>query len=260
MSPKPLILLLVDGLRADTARHYMGYLNALHEAGRAQWDTLRCELPSLSRPLYATVLNGQAPLAHGIVGNGHSAQHAGDTLFTDLAAQGRRSAVVAYHWVFELLTGAAFDPLRHRHACPAQTGIEGASWYWEDDYPDSHALADAESLRQQLAPEFLLVHPMGMDLAGHQHGGESSGYSQAARRLDQQLAQVLPRWHAAGYDVLLTSDHGMHADRWHGGPLDIEREVPLLWLPSQPGCPPGPAWPRAQTELRGFVRERLGCA
>ncbi|MFJ5328882.1 hypothetical protein ACIPDT_25810, partial [Escherichia coli] len=38
---------------------------------------------------------------------------------------------------------------------------------------------------------------MGLDLAGHRHGGESSGYSMAARKLDMVLAQALPRWHAA---------------------------------------------------------------
>ena len=32
---RKLVLLLADGLRADTARHMMGYLQAHHEAGRA---------------------------------------------------------------------------------------------------------------------------------------------------------------------------------------------------------------------------------
>ena len=35
-----LILLLVDGLRADTARDYLGYVQALNEAGRAHWLSL----------------------------------------------------------------------------------------------------------------------------------------------------------------------------------------------------------------------------
>ncbi len=44
---RKLVVLLADGLRADTARDYMGYLQALNEAGRAQWRSLRCETPSL---------------------------------------------------------------------------------------------------------------------------------------------------------------------------------------------------------------------
>ena len=43
-----LAVILVDGLRADTARRCMGYLLALEEAGRAQWATLACELPPVS--------------------------------------------------------------------------------------------------------------------------------------------------------------------------------------------------------------------
>ena len=255
-----LALLLVDGLRADTARDYLGYVQALNEAGRAHWATLRCELLSVSRPLYATVINGRTPLDHGILGNGQAGQCCGSTVFDDLAAAGRCSAVAAYHWFYELLAGTVFDPLAHRDAALPTLAIDGARWYWEDDYPDSHLLADAEALRQVHAPDFLLVHPMGMDLAGHRHGGESAGYTGAARRLDHLLAQVLPRWHAAGYDVLLTSDHGMHADHWHGGPLAVERDVPLIWLPRTGGGAPAPAhWPTTQLGIRHFIARHLGC-
>ncbi len=229
--PRRLVLLLADGLRADTARDYMGYLQALQEAGRARACELRCELPSLSRPLYATVINGEPPLVHGILGNGQAGQALPHHLFQRLHAQGLTSAVAAYHWFHELLSGEVFDPLRHRDALPPGTGIVGARWYWEDDYPDSHLLADAESLRQLHAPSLLFIHPMGPDLAGHQHGAESPAYAMSARKLDMLLSQLLPRWHAAGYDLLLTSDHGMNADRMHGGPLPVERLVPLIWAP-----------------------------
>lgn len=231
--PRRLVLLLADGLRADTARDYMGYLQALQEAGRARGCELRCELPSLSRPLYATVINGEPPLVHGILGNGQAGQALPHHLFQRLHAQGRTSAVAAYHWFYELLSGEVFDPLRHRDALPTRlgTGIVGARWYWEDDYPDSHLLADAESLRQQHAPSLLFIHPMGPDLAGHLHGADSPAYAMSARKLDMLLSQLVPRWHAAGYDLLLTSDHGMNADRMHGGPLPVERQVPLIWAP-----------------------------
>ena len=41
-----LVVLLVDGLRADTARRCMGYLLALEEAGRARWSTLSASCPA----------------------------------------------------------------------------------------------------------------------------------------------------------------------------------------------------------------------
>ena len=253
-APRKLVLLLADGLRDDTARSYMGYLQAMREAERAQWSTLNCELPSLSRPLYATLIIGRRPLDHGIVSNSQPGQAVAATLFDRLAEHGLRSAVAAYHWFFELLAGEVFQPLRHRHALPGRS-VVGASWYFEDEYPDSHLLADAEYLRAAHQPDFLLVHPMGPDYAGHQHGGESSAYASSARKLDMLLAHAVPAWHAQGYDVLFTSDHGMHADRMHGGTLPEEREVPLVWLPCR--AEEKTALPHRQLDVCSFMIERL---
>ena len=255
-SGKKLVLILADGLRAEIARNYMGYLQAINEAGRAQWRSLNCELPSLSRPLYATLINGQTPLDHGIVSNAQAGQRCGSTVFDDLTAAGGSSAVAAYHWFFELLSGQRFEPARHRHEALPAAGVQAASWYFEDEYPDSHLLADAEHLRRSVNPDLLFIHPMGPDHAGHQFGGESTAYSMCARKLDMMLALLLPTWHAAGYDVLLTSDHGMHADRMHGGPLAIEREVPLVWLPCT-GNAMDCVLPDSQLGLRSFVVRHL---
>ena len=257
MKPR-LAVILVDGLRADTARRCMGYLLALEEAGRARWTTLQCELPSLSRPLYATVISGRRPVDHGILGNDHVGVRLDDTLFDDVAAQGGTSAVAAYDWFYELLAGERFAPARHRTAACASRGVVAGSWYFEDEYPDSHLLADAEDLRLRHAPDLLFVHPMGLDNAGHVHGGASSAYDFAARKLDMALALLLPQWRADGYDVVVTSDHGMGADRMHGGGAPEERAVPFVWIPCRDDAAQPPhAWPATQLEIRRFLVSRL---
>ena len=118
----------------------------------------------------------------------------------------------------------------------------------------------AEALRQQHQPELLLVHPMGPDDAGHRHGGESDAYRLCARRLDGVLAHAVPLWQGAGYDVLLTSDHGMGRDRMHGGADPSEREVPFVWMPHT-GRPAAALaaqlalpLPVGSTGLRDFIR------
>jgi predicted AlkP superfamily pyrophosphatase or phosphodiesterase len=256
-----LAVLLVDGLRADTARRCMGYLLALEEAGRARWATLACELPSLSRPLYATVISGRRPVDHGIVSNDNVGVRLDDTLFDDVAAQGGTCAVAAYDWFYELLAGERFAPARHRTAACASRGVVAGSWYWEDEYPDSHLLHDAEDLRRRHGPDLLFVHPMGLDNAGHVHGGESSAYDLAARKLDMALALLLPPWLADGYDVVVTSDHGMSADRMHGGGAPEERAVPFVWVPAHgdAGQAP-PQWPTSQLEIRRFLAYRMVAA
>jgi predicted AlkP superfamily pyrophosphatase or phosphodiesterase len=44
------------------------------------------------------------------------------------------------------------------------------------------------------------------------------------------LADYLQGWLDAGYQVLVTADHGMNNDRSHNGLLPEEREVPLFVL------------------------------
>lgn len=256
-----LAFVLVDGLRDDTARRCMGYLLALQEAGRARWSTLRCELPSLSRPLYATVIGGRRPVDHGIVGNDNAGVRLDDTVFDDVHSRGGSSVAAAYDWFLELLAGERFAPARHRAAACPERGVVAGSWYFEDDYPDSHLLADAEDLRRHHAPDLLFVHPMGLDNAGHVHGGASSAYDLAARKLDMQLAQLLPLWIAEGYDVIVTSDHGMSADRMHGGDAPEERAVPFVWLPRDGDAAREPAaWPSNQLAIRRFLRECMDIA
>jgi hypothetical protein len=261
-SPGParqrLVLVIADGLRADVAEQAMGYLRARVEAGLASATRYACALPGISRPLYATLLNGLLPVQHGIVTN-EAVQACGPTLLHDAHAAGLRSAVVAYHWFYELLSGQRFDPLRHRRAVPPGAGVVDATWYFDDAYPDSHTFADAEDLRLRHDPDLLLVHPMGPDDSGHRHGGDSDAYRLCARRLDGLLAHAMPGWHAAGYDVLLTSDHGMNRDRMHGGDEPSERLVPFVWLPHARRAPAAAAamrdlaLPDASTGLRAFV-------
>ncbi len=69
----------------------------------------------------------------------------------------------------------------------------------------------------QVCPDDLLVHPMDMDDLGHKYGAESSEYRRNAVVQDVVLANLVPEWMERGYDVLVTGDHGMSADKMHGG-------------------------------------------
>ena len=64
--------------------------------------------------------------------------------------------------------------------------------------PDSHLLMDGEWLRSQYRYDFLLIHPMGVDDAGHQFGLDSASTAIQARRMDSLLADLLPQWLAGG--------------------------------------------------------------
>ena len=248
-----LVVIIADGLRAESCRMDMGYVQSLVKSGRARSTELQCELPSLSRPLYATLMTGLTPVEHGIVSNRTVARSAGKTVFELLHAQGRTSVVAAYHWFRELLDGKAFEPI-DRHRSLPEVGIVAAHWYFVDDYPDSHTFADAEAERLAHRPDLVWIHPMGPDNAGHRHGGFSAEYRYVCLGLDAMLALQVPVWHADGYDVLLTSDHGMHADRMHGGAREDETQVPVVWIPRQDDRKPLPV---EQTGVRDFIFHHL---
>lgn len=249
------ILVILDGLSHSVAEHAMGHLHAWCAAGRGAFYRLDCELPALSRPLYECILTGVPPIDSGIVHNDVVRLSTERSIFHYARDAGLRTAAAAYHWVSELYNRAPFHAARDRHSETPELPIQYGHFYFEDHYPDSHLFADAESLRLRHDPGFLLVHPMNIDDAGHKHGLDSSQYRNAARRADILLAEYLQRWLEAGYQVLVTADHGMNNDRSHNGLLAEEREVPLFVLGSAFSLDAA-ARPK-QTELCGTLCELL---
>ncbi|MNI49608.1 Type I phosphodiesterase / nucleotide pyrophosphatase [compost metagenome] len=75
---------------------------------------------------------------------------------------------------------------------------------------------------------------MNIDDMGHKHGGESMQYEGAVRMADGALATLVPLWRSQGYQVLVTSDHGMNATGQHGGTEPEERNVPLYVFGKSP--------------------------
>lgn len=222
------ILVLIDGLAWQTAHDCMGYLQGLCEAGRATFYRLNCELPSLSRPLYECVLTGASPIESGISHNSVNRLSNQQSIFHLARSAGLTTAAAAYHWVSELYNQTPYVPVRDRFTSDINLPIQHGMFYHTDDYPDGHLLIDAEILRIRHDPDFLLIHPMNVDDAGHRHGYDSAQYRNSARRVDGLLSLYLPTWLAEGYQVLVTSDHGMNNDHSHGGVLPEERQIPLF--------------------------------
>lgn len=250
------ILVLIDGLAWHTACDCMGVLQALCNAGRGARYRLQCELPSLSRPLYECILTGRTPADSGVLHNGVTRPSQETGIFHLARAAGRSTAAAAYHWISELYNRSPYLPARDRFTDDVSLPIQHGVFYHRDDYPDDHLLLDAEALRRRHAPDLLLAHSMNVDDAGHRAGGRSADYRNAARRIDTLLAHYLTDWLADGYQVLVTSDHGMNDDCSHGGMLDEERLVPLYVFGDRFSLQPGLAV--RQTELCGVMADLLG--
>ncbi|AHG18650.1 nucleotide pyrophosphatase [Chania multitudinisentens RB-25] len=222
------ILVILDGLNYQVAHDAMGYLQAHCAQDEGRLYRLECELPSLSRPLYECILTGITPVKSGIVHNQVSRLSHQQSVFHYARAAGLKTAAAAYYWISELYNITPFEAARDRHTDNQTLAIQHAHFYYDDSYPDSHLFDDAESLRLRHDPAFLLIHPMNIDDAGHKYGLSSSQYRNQARRVDGILSNYLSGWLTAGYQVLVTADHGMNDDHSHGGVLAEECQIPLF--------------------------------
>lgn len=265
------ILVVLDGLAYETAQQCMGFLQSLTEHNlsgqslsgqslnkqcRATLYRVQCELPSMSRPLYEAILTGVGPARSGIVHNHIIRNSEQQSIFSLARQSGLTTAAAAYHWFSELYNRCPYDAVRDRFTNDPQQLIQHGIFYHQDSYPDSHLYLDAEWLRRNHDPDFLLVHPMNIDDAGHRSGLDSAHYRNTARHSDTHLSEYLLQWIKAGYQILVTADHGMNIDKSHGGTQPEERDVPLYVIGECFSHDPDAA-PR-QLELCGTVCELLG--
>jgi len=227
------IFVVLDGLNYQVAQDCMGYLSAFMHSQQATSYQISSELPSLSRPLYECLLTGETPVKSGIVNNQISRLSFNSSVFSLAAQAGLTTAAAAYHWVSELYNSSPFNLQTDRICNDKSRNIQHGIFYHLDDYPDAILFADADHLRQTYQPDFLLIHPMNIDDAGHKFGLDSPEYRNKARQADTILSHHLPTWLAEGYHVVITSDHGMNNDKTHGGSLNEERAVPLFLFGEQ---------------------------
>lgn len=226
------ILVLADGLNFDAAAENLGYAEHLIESGKGAKYKVRGELPSLSRPMYETLLTGRTVSEHGIANNLTVRVSSEKSVFDLCSDEGRSTGAAAYHWISELYRSAPFAYETDRMIFDRDGAISHGIFYFEDSYPDSHVFADAEYIRSSRNPDFLMIHSMNIDDAGHRFGSESDEYHMAAAKLNVMLSAVMPIWLEQGYSVLVTADHGMNNHRLHGGNTSGQRDV-VLYLFAQ---------------------------
>lgn len=228
------IFVLADACGYDAATENMGYLEQLKEQGLCAKYRVLGQLPSMSRPMYQTLMTGLPSNIHGTVTNAYRGEGYPENLFQMCSDAGLSTAAAAYHWFSELYNkNGPFQLFTQRYQLDGKGAIQYGIFYSRDSYPDSHIYADAEFLRCEYNPDFLLIHPMGIDDSGHREGSESDAYKSAVMNNSELISEMLPKWQQAGYDVVITADHGMDKMGMHGGNTHMQREVPLYILSQQ---------------------------
>lgn len=222
------ILVISDGMGYDAAVNGMGFLMHLVERKLASLYKVLGELPTLSRPMYETIHTGAPVSEHGIVSNGIVRRSKMSNIFELVVQTGKTTAAAAYYWFSELYNRAPYDSINDREVDDEALLIQHGRFYTTDEYPDVELFSTAGMLVRKYSPDYLLVHPSGMDYHGETYGSNTPAYRKTATRQDSHLANLIPEWMEKGYTILFTGDHGVNADGSHGGTTPDLRHVPLF--------------------------------
>jgi hypothetical protein len=202
--PRRLLLVVLDGLRADVART-LPTLRRLEAHPTGTFVLLDAEVPTFSAPNYVALLSGVGSALGGVRNNAGVRATGLDSLGAEVRWAGGRTAVVS----------------------------DGVDW-WPRLFPDAfdlHAEVDqreaVEVARRHADAQFSLVHLCAADEAGHAVGAASPAYAQAARALDTDVAALVAQWGWPDNPVAVMTDHGHLPQGGHGGD---EPDVATAWL------------------------------
>ena len=224
---KKVAMIMLDGCRFDLGLENLGYLMHLVEKKQASLFKVKGELPSVSRSCYEVLMTGTPAYINGITGNGVVRRSTEESVFELVKQNNGLSAAAAFHWISELYNDANFDLARDRFQHNLNQNIQHGIYY-NDVYPDRCLLADGLYLAREYQPNFLFILPMTVDEYGHEYTGDSKEYREKIAQADSTFAEYIPMLIEEGYDIIVTSDHGMDEFGHHGGTAKSVREVPLF--------------------------------
>ena len=234
------ILILCDGMRADTAFKEFGYVNSLcNNSNIGLRSVSTVDNPSVSRTNYETLHTGVPALIHGVTSNlipGKSKMER--NTFKELSQNQKITAVVGSTWFYDLYGKDQYLYIKHKELNKEDGEAITYGRFFSDDVPDAvdenseglaHTFQNADYLIYKHHPDYLLIHVMTPDDTGHAKG-IGKDYANAVNNIDNVFGATLPRWLEMGYDIIITSDHGMDANHNHGGSKCDEMKAPFYVL------------------------------
>ncbi|PCC69496.1 Type I phosphodiesterase / nucleotide pyrophosphatase [Nannocystis exedens] len=187
--PRRSVLVVIDGLGHEAAKA-MGAIALLREHGQCRKTAVG--IPSMSRPVYATISTGLEQDRTGARGNDDEAP---------------------------LFAQSAWDLARAAGLSVA--GVSEVTW-WQQLFPGGFTRFEVLPLEADyfaaVPPgDLQLVHPLYVDEAGHEFGSASREYADAVARADRELTGLLRTLDFAQDLVIVTADHGHSLRGGHGG-------------------------------------------
>lgn len=262
---RKLLLIILDGVPWRNWRRLFGNLEGWVDSGEARvWKT-RAVLPSISASCYASIHTGVAPAEHGCTGNGNVFRLKHPDVFGQVRKAGGVTGAVAHSFWSEFFNRAPFDYVRDiEYDEPESDTINHGRFHTMTGYgmtnqmtpSDVDLFATLSNLCQRFDLNYGMLHTCTLDSMGHRYFHDCQEMDHACVVMDEMLAPFIQQWRAAGYEVIVTADHGQDERGHHGGRHPLQQEAALYYFGEAEG--PGPDDVIGQLQLAPTILSRLG--
>jgi predicted AlkP superfamily pyrophosphatase or phosphodiesterase len=214
----PLILISIDGYRADYLERGRSPTLAALAASGVRAESLRPAFPTLTFPNHYTIVTGLYPDHHGIVNNrmvdpaiaipfvykdaatiDNPAWWGGEPLWVSVEKQGRHAATMYWPGSDVAIEGVRPEHWLHFDAAMSSDARVAQALQWLD-------------LPEPQRPAFVTIYFDEVDHAGHTFGPGSAQVDAALARVDAALAHLVEglkqRGLADSANLVVVSDHG----------------------------------------------------
>jgi predicted AlkP superfamily pyrophosphatase or phosphodiesterase len=260
-----LLLIILDGVPYRNFRRLFGNLEGWVQSGEAQVWKLRAVLPSISASCYASIHTGVTPQEHGCTGNGNVFRLSHKDVFAQVREGGGVTGAVAHSFWSEFFNRHPFDYVRDiEYDEPESDTINHGRFHSMTGYghvnqmtpSDVDLFATLTSLCLRFGLNYGMLHTCTLDSMGHRFFHDCQEMDHACAVMDEMLAPFIPKWRAAGYEVIVTADHGQDERGHHGGRHPLQQETALYYFGSGKG--PSDDAVIDQLQLAPTILERLG--
>lgn len=260
-----LLLIILDGVPYRNFRRLFGNLEGWVESGDARVWKHRAVLPSISASCYASLHTGVSPQVHGCTGNGNVFRLSQPDVFSQVRRAGGITGAVAHSFWSELFNRAPFDPVRDvEYDEPDGDTITHGRFHTmtaagKDNQMtpcDVDLFASLTNLCLRHGLNYGMLHSCTLDSMGHRYFHDSTEMDHACHVMDEMLAPFIPKWRAAGYEVIITADHGQDARGHHGGRGELQQDTALYYF--GPAKAPSEDTLIDQLQLAPTILSRLG--
>ena len=260
-----LLLIIIDGVPYRNFRRLFGNLEGWVDSGSARVWKHRSVLPSISAPCYASIHTGVAPAVHGCSGNHNVFRLKEADVFSQVRAAGGITGAVAHSFWSEFFNRAPFDPVRDlEYDEPESSSINHGRLHTMTGYglinqmtpSDADLFATLTRLCERFGLNYGMYHSCTLDSMGHRFFHDCQEMDHACGQMDEMIAPYISRWRNAGYEVIVTADHGQDARGHHGGRDPLQQETALYYFGEAEG--PDPDTVIDQLQLAPTILSRLG--